>query len=193
MSQAALPSASRMFQRPDAYVLLPLAGIGEQFLQGGMEIRAMVHASQMAELVAEYVIDERQGQFYELGGQCYLPPHGTAPPASFEGTHTKAGNDGLVFENVTGTNFKPAQSASQDQLRHVHAPCLESGFNVGRGLTAAGELKAASRESGMSAAFGRDRTEEERPAEEEYGTAFVEVGGAPPMFKEEALLFLYPD
>ena len=97
-----------MLQRPDAYGLLPLAGIGEQALQGGMEIRAVIHAPQMAEFMAEHVIDERQWQFYELCGQCYLTAHRTASPAAFEGTHREAGNGGIVAENSTCTRFKSA-------------------------------------------------------------------------------------
>ena len=97
-----------MLQRPDTDVFFPLAGIWEQFLQGSMEIRAVVHTPQMAELVAEHVIDERQWQFYELCGQCYLTAHRTASPAAFEGTHREAGNGGIVAENSTCTRFKSA-------------------------------------------------------------------------------------
>ena len=73
-----------MFQRPEAYEPFPFAGVGQEAEQGRAEGGAVIHVPQMAELVGYHVVDERQGQLDELGGQRYLTAHGTASPAAFE-------------------------------------------------------------------------------------------------------------
>ena len=73
-----------MFQRPDADVFLAFFCVREQAEQSPVEGGAVIHVPQVAELVTEHVVDERQGQFDELGGQRYLTAHGTAAPAAFE-------------------------------------------------------------------------------------------------------------
>jgi len=91
-----------MFQRPDAYSFLPFPCIGKHAEQRCMEGRTVIHMPQVAEFVAEDIIDERQGKFDKLSGQRDFSTHGTASPAAFQRTYREAGKGGPVVKNAAG-------------------------------------------------------------------------------------------
>ena len=157
-----------------------------------MEGRTVIHMPQVAEFVAEDIIDERQGKFDKLSGQRDFSTHGTASPAAFQRTYREAGKGGPVVKNAAGLCVEPDQATGKHDFCQTQTPGFAGGFDMLSGIAPAGQFEPASDKSRLGSALGQKKRKEERSAEEENGSSVTVVDGRASMFEKEGLFFSYP-